>query len=249
MSMKVYHQKDQAQGDFNHGAILENKPIGFPQDYGRLQPYSNLFYWAHAWTPGEKSLIPEHPHQGFEILSFVLEGSLEHYDDKNGWEPLEKGDVQIIRSGSGIRHAEMVNKTTSFFQIWFDPNINKTIKEAAGYESYSSESFDREVSDGITKIIYHDAGRGIQMVSPGIEMYELQMSPGSHSLGLVSGKVRSIYVIKGHLKVDGTEAGDHSFLITQEEESQFEILEECRLFIVDSLIDPGYKTYATYRSL
>ena len=65
MTIKVIPVEKQGNGQFNAGQILENKPLGFPQDGGEVKPYSNLFYWAHAWTPGEKSLIGEHPHQGF----------------------------------------------------------------------------------------------------------------------------------------------------------------------------------------
>ena len=52
MSISIYTKENQADGNFNYGEILEKKPIGFPQDGGKLKPYSNLFYWAHAWTPG-----------------------------------------------------------------------------------------------------------------------------------------------------------------------------------------------------
>ena len=76
MNIQVIKKEDQADGNFNNGEILEKKPIGFPQDGGKIRPYSNLFYWAHAWTPKGKSTIGLHPHQGFEICSFVLEGSI-----------------------------------------------------------------------------------------------------------------------------------------------------------------------------
>ena len=46
-----------------------------------------------------KSTIGLHPHQGFEICSFVLKGKINHFDTKqNKWIPLSEGDVQIIRS-------------------------------------------------------------------------------------------------------------------------------------------------------
>ena len=51
MSVEIFTKEQQARGSFNNGDILEYKPIGFPQDGGFLKPYSNLFYWAHAWTP------------------------------------------------------------------------------------------------------------------------------------------------------------------------------------------------------
>ena len=46
--IKHYNISDQAYGEFNNGDIIENKPLGFPQDGGKLKPYSNIFYWAHA---------------------------------------------------------------------------------------------------------------------------------------------------------------------------------------------------------
>ena len=70
MPIKVFTKENQANGNFNQGQILEKKPIGFPQDGGQLSPYSNLFYWAHAWAPGNDSTIGLHPHRGFEICSF-----------------------------------------------------------------------------------------------------------------------------------------------------------------------------------
>ena len=84
-----------------------------------------MFYWAHAWTPGNKSTIGLHPHQGFEICNFVLNGNINHFDTKqNKWIPLSEGDVQIIRAGNGISHAEGGNHS-EIFQIWFDLGCRK----------------------------------------------------------------------------------------------------------------------------
>ena len=118
MSIQVIKKNQQAAGQFNGGEILENKPIGFPREGGHLRPYSNLFYWSHAWSD-QGSTIGLHPHQGFEILSFVLEGSIEHFDTgDNEWKTLNAGDAQIIRAGSGISHSEKLNAGAHMFQIW-----------------------------------------------------------------------------------------------------------------------------------
>ena len=118
MSIQVFKKDLQANGNFNNGEILEKKPIGFPQDGGQSRPYSNLFYWAHAWAPTNGSVIGLHPHRGFEICSFVLKGEIEHYDtllDK--WITLKKGDVQVIRAGKGISHSEKLKKVLKFFKF------------------------------------------------------------------------------------------------------------------------------------
>ena len=142
MGISVYEKSDQASGSFNQGEILEKKPIGFPQDGGRLKPYSNIFYWAHAWTSDKKSTIGLHPHRGFEICSFVLKGKINHFDTvQNKWIPLEEGDVQVIRSGSGISHSEEICDNSEIFQIWFDPDLSKTLIKEASYSDYKSNEF------------------------------------------------------------------------------------------------------------
>ena len=117
--VRIYKKAEQANGQFNGGAILEKKPVGFPQDGGKLKSFSNLFYWAHAWSD-EGSTIGLHPHQGFEIMTFIIEGEINHYDTKiDQWRNLKKGDVQIIRAGNGVSHAERLEPGAHIFQIWF----------------------------------------------------------------------------------------------------------------------------------
>ena len=148
MPVEIFNRNQQANGSFNNGEILENKPIGFPQDGGQLKPYSNLFYWAHAWTPNKKSTIGLHPHQGFEICSFILKGNINHFDTKqNKWIPLKEGDVQIIRAGNGISHAEEVDYNSEIFQIWFDPNLSKTLSISPSYDDYKSNQFETYSSE------------------------------------------------------------------------------------------------------
>ena len=54
MYLNIYNISDQAKGSFNSGEILENKPIGFPQDGGKLKPYSNLFIGHTHGQPTKK---------------------------------------------------------------------------------------------------------------------------------------------------------------------------------------------------
>ena len=143
MKIEIYQIKDQAKGNFNNGEILENKPIGFPGENGKLKPYSNIFYWAHAWTTYQKSTIGLHPHKGFEICSFVLKGKINHYDtNQKKWISLSEGDVQIIRSGSGISHSEELLENSEIFQIWFDPDVSKSIHKYPSYNDYKKNDFE-----------------------------------------------------------------------------------------------------------
>ena len=245
MSIKTIPKERQGVGQFNAGAIMENKPIGFPQDGGETKPYSNLFYWAHAWTPGAESLIGEHPHQGFEIMSFVLNGSLVHYDSKNNdWRTLNAGDAQIIRSGRGIRHAEKVGEASDFFQIWLDPGLDKTLDQEASYNDYSADLFPVVEKDGISTKIYKGEGAPMEMDSPGIQIIELTIAPGEYNYPLSDEKIYSTYLISGSIKLEGTKLAEKDFTIIQDMDGiNIEALEESKWFIIESPKKLDYMTY------
>jgi len=69
----------------------------------------------------------EHAHDHFEILTFMLSGTLEHKDSAGHEGRLVAGDVQLISSGTGIRHSERnpsADEPTHLFQIWLHGNAD-----------------------------------------------------------------------------------------------------------------------------
>ena len=245
MPIAIYNKDEQVSGKFNNGEILEKKPIGFAQDGGKLKPYSNLFYWADAWTPNSKSTIGLHPHQGFEICSFVIKGSIRHYDTKqNKWIELNAGDAQIIRSGNGISHAEEILDNSEMFQIWFDPDISKTISKPATYNDYKSTSFPRIKNKKNTVVTIKGENSPFVMDTEGIEIYETSFKDGSHQLDLFTSKVYSFFVKKGIMIHDGDEFKQGTFIkIEKESKFDFKSKSGLELFEIRSPERPSYLTY------
>ena len=245
MPIKIYPAKLQVTGQFNNGEIMENKPIQISPDKTKLQPYSNLFYWAHAWAK-TTSTIGLHPHKAFEIISFVLEGSIEHYDTKNKtWLPLKAGDVQIIRAGNGISHAEKVIEGGHIFQIWFDPDISKSLNEPATYSDYTSESFPVIHENGFTIRILKGENAPLHMNTPGISIKEIIFKAGKHDLMLNENELHSMYLVKGAIESDENKImQDDFFVVESENKIQFNSESEGKLFIISSLKKVPYQTYA-----
>ncbi|MDA0330840.1 MAG: pirin family protein [Bacteroidetes bacterium] len=251
MAVKTFRRENQANGNFNRGEILEKKPIGFPQDGGSLRPYSNLFYWAHAWAPKNDSIIGLHPHRGFEICSFVLKGEIEHYDtllDK--WITLKEGDVQVIKAGKGISHSEKLKKGSEIFQIWFDPNLHESLYEEAIYSDFKSENFLVKKEDGKEIKIISDVNNQIHLKSKSIEIYQHSFSKGFYDHSINQDRFHSIFIHSGTLKINDETYNPGDFLIVDTEISlSLEIISDTEVFEIISLIDLPYKTYAEMHNI
>lgn len=255
MKYRKFTPEQQAYGAFNGGEITENKPIGFPQDGGALKPYSNLFYWAHAYTGDKASTIGLHPHRGFEIASFVLTGNIAHYDSmQEKWIPLHAGDVQIIRSGDGISHAEHLEAHSSIFQIWFDPNLQKTLQRPASYSDYAASNIPVTQTD--QSKVWHLAGENgiMEMEAAGIRINRYQWSGGVQKLEATPDFYYSVYAILGPVTVGSLQANTHDFIQIEPSDMgagadspthiELHAEGEADVFIIESPQSPGYKTYA-----
>ena len=251
MPIKIYNKENQANGNFNGGEILEKKPIGFPQDGGLLRPYSNLFYWAHAWAPKNDSIIGLHPHRGFEICSFVLKGEIEHYDTLlNKWIALKEGDIQVIKAGKGISHSEKLKKGSEIFQIWFDPNLHESLYEEANYSDYKSEIFSIKKVEGKETKIISDINNQIDLKSDSIEIYQHSFTKGIYDHEIVKDRFHSIFIQYGRLKINDEIYNSGDFLIVESEVSlNIEIMSDTKVFEIISLIELPYKTYAEMHNI
>ncbi len=243
--MQIIPKDKQAYGAFNGGEIVENKPIGFPQDGGSIRPYSNLFYWAYAEAKVE-STIGLHPHQGFEIMSFVLKNHIRHYDTKlQEWRTLRAGDAQIIRSGNGISHAEYLSEGGAIFQIWFDPNLSRTLNQPASYDDYKSENLPVSKTGDVTVKTYIGEGSPITLDTPGLEVLRFNFEKANYKRPVSRDKVHSLYVLGGSLRINGEEVKTDDFIILNDaEELIVESSEAGDIFMVSSPANLDYRTYS-----
>lgn len=243
MSTIITSKKKQAFGSFNNGEIQENKPIGFAQDGGNQKAYSNLFYWAHAHTT-KGSTIGLHPHRGFEIVSYVLKGTIRHYDTKTDkWLQLDKGSFQVIQSGNGISHSEELLEDSAIFQIWFDPDLSKSLQKEAQYADYTKEVFPITSEEGIrTKTIVGKASP-VQMDSEDIIIKEMSIQE-SCIIQLTKDNIYSFYLIEGELELNGQLMSKDDFALIEEEETlSINCIKASKLFLIQSPKTTNYKTY------
>ena len=110
-------------------------------------------------APGEAKGAPDHPHRGFETVTYLLSGEMEHKDSSGHTGQLRSGDVQWMTAGSGVVHAEMPSaefmRTGGLmhgFQLWVNlPRQDKMIKPR--YQEIPSAKIPKATSaDGLVSV-------------------------------------------------------------------------------------------------
>jgi redox-sensitive bicupin YhaK (pirin superfamily) len=244
MQERIHLPKDKQQlMPLFNGAFVENKPIPFPE-LGRSKAYSNLFYWAHL-IAHETSEFPLHPHEGFEIMTFVFEGSVEHYDTATKvWTPLSAGGVQVIQAGSGVQHAERIVEGTRMFQIWFDPDFSKSMPKNAAYQDYAPQRFVQSASDGMSEVVYVGDHAPIYSETPGIEIRKIRFEEGMHTFDLDRDATYSYYLLEGEMSINGVLLNKDDFLAESGLLSGvYEVNQAAELFVITTPTQVKYPLF------
>lgn len=108
------------------------------------------------YGPGEAKGAPDHPHRGFETVTYMLEGSFQHKDSNGSTGRLYPGDVQWMTAGAGVVHSEMPadelarkGGTLHGFQLWVNlPKRDKMTKPR--YQDVCAADIPSATRDGAT---------------------------------------------------------------------------------------------------
>jgi len=110
------------------------------------------------WPPGEAIGAPDHPHRGFETVTYLLEGYMCHRDSFGHAGELRAGDVQWMTAGSGLVHSEMPHPdfqksggTMHGFQLWVNLPRDRKLMEPRYQEITAAEIPRAEGDDGLVQ--------------------------------------------------------------------------------------------------
>jgi len=150
-----------------------------------------------------------HPHRDMEIISYVLEGSLEHKDSMGTSSVIRPGEVQRMSAGTGVLHSEY-NPSSSepvhFLQIWITPERKNL---SPGYEQ---KAFPEEERKNKLRLVASRDGRdGSLTIHQDAELYAALLSKGGHVRhALPPGRFAWIQVTRGSISLNGQalKAGD-----------------------------------------
>ena len=178
----------------------------------------------------------------------MLEDSIKHYDSNNRqWLPLKARDVQIIRSGSGITHAEKLNPGGLFFQVWFDPNLQESLGKPATYDNYRDDDFPIAEENGLKITTFIGPGGPITMETP-VRARRFDLSQGEHTVELAPEHKAGLFLLNGELALSGTSMQKGDFALTEQEQSlAINASSDAVLFAIEAPDPAPYQTYAASR--
>lgn len=196
--------------------LSEQRGLG---DHGWLHS-RHTFSFANYWDPkqvgfsdllviNDDQVAPgrgfgAHPHSNMEIISYVLEGALEHKDSMGTGSVIVPGDVQLMSAGSGVTHSEFNHsgeENVHFLQIWIAPSENGT---QPGYQQVSVAEADKR---GKFRLIVSTSGTdGSLTVRQDMKIYAGFFDGAEQAtFALDADRYAYIHVARGSIKVNGVE--------------------------------------------
>jgi redox-sensitive bicupin YhaK (pirin superfamily) len=174
-----------------------------------------------------------HPHRDMEIISYVLEGALQHKDSMGTGSMIEPGDVQRMSAGSGVLHSEFnasKSEGVHFLQIWIQPE-KKGIPP-----SYEQKHFSEEDRRGRFRLIVSpDAKDGSIAVHQNMSLYSGLLNAGDKvEQALAASRHAWVQVVRGAVRVNGQAVGvGDGVAVSDETKIQVEATESAEVLLFD----------------
>ena len=201
-------------------ALRKSSERGFA-DHGWLKSF-HTFSFAGYYDPANMGFGPlrvinedrvapgqgfgKHPHRDMEIISYVLEGELEHKDSMGTGSVIRPGDVQRMSAGTGVFHSEYnpsAKNAVHFLQIWIEPD------ELGIEPGYEQKFFAPAEKRGKLRLIASPDGRdGSVSIHQDAQLYAALVNGGERVIhGLGQERRAYVHVARGAVSVNGQSLG------------------------------------------
>jgi redox-sensitive bicupin YhaK (pirin superfamily) len=192
----------QERGGGNHGWLKTHHTFSFGDYWDpKWMGFRSLRVINEDWVAPNTG-FPTHPHRDMEIITYVLEGKLEHKDSLGTGSVILPGDSQRMTAGSGIRHSEFNPSTTDavhLLQIWIQP------EKAALAPSYEQKTFPEEEKRGKLRLVAsRTASEGSVKINQDAKLYVTLLKSGEEvSHEFAAGRHGWLQVARGAVELNG----------------------------------------------
>lgn len=202
-------RKSTERGHADHGWLNTYHTFSFAGYYDPKQMGFRNLRVINEDRVQPKEGFPTHPHRDMEIVTYVLEGALEHKDSMGNGSVIRPGEVQRMSAGTGITHSEFNHSGSElvhFLQIWIVPEKNGV---TPGYE----QTFfpDGEKRKNLRLIASRDGRNGSVTINQDVNLYAALLEPGEDIAHVIpEGRHAWLQVARGSVELNGhrLETGD-----------------------------------------
>ena len=226
-------RKSEERGLANHGWLNSRHSFSFGHYYDPKHVGFGPLIVINEDKVAPGQGFGTHPHRDMEIISYVLDGALEHKDSMGTGSVLHYGDVQRMSAGSGVRHSEFNHSPTEgvhFLQIWIQPNATGIAP------SYEEKHFAPDSKRGQLRLIASSDGRdGSVQIHQDAALYATILGAGERlSHALAAGRLGYVHVIRGTVTVNGVALGGGDALkLSDEAQVTLEQADDAEVLLFD----------------
>jgi redox-sensitive bicupin YhaK (pirin superfamily) len=185
--------------------------IGGPQ-LPQLDPFLLLDHFVSDDPDDYIGGFPPHPHRGFETVTYLLAGEVEHRDNAGHSGILHSGGVQWMTAGKGVIHSEMPQQRDgllSGFQLWINLPASHKMTEPR-YQEFDRTAIALESRDDGVEVrvvagetSHHSAGPVAELVTPAL-FYDIKLPAGTRFRDAVPEAYNGfVYLIEGMVSIEG----------------------------------------------
>ena len=185
--------------------------------------------------------FPEHPHRGFETVTYMLKGAMKHSDHLGNEGVLNEGDVQWMTAGRGVLHAEMPlqkNGLLHGFQLWINLAANEKM-QPANYREYPATTIPEVslASQGHARVIagtftYQGTSTHGPVTGVSVDPEYVDIALNRHhsfTLTTHSKKRLLLYVYQGSMNIESTQLNTQTLgILSMGDSVTIQANEDCR---------------------
>jgi quercetin 2,3-dioxygenase len=207
--MKLSIRRAGDRGRADHGWLLSFHTFSFADYYDPAQMGFRALRVINEDRVQPAKGFGTHSHRDMEIISYVLDGALEHKDSMGTSSIIRPGEVQRMSAGTGVTHSEFnasPDQLVHFLQIWILP------RSPGGKPGYEQKAFPEAERKGKLRLVASPDGReGSVTIRQDVELYSgLPRTGETLRHALSPGRHAWVHVARGQIEIGGEqlEAGD-----------------------------------------
>jgi redox-sensitive bicupin YhaK (pirin superfamily) len=189
------------------GGMNPNHRVREVLEHGRFEEHDPFLMLAEDWFV--RGTFGDHPHRGFETVTFILEGSVEHRDNHGGHGVLYPGDAQWMTAGRGVIHSEEAGPDGAHsLQLWINlPSKSKMVEPR--YQDLRGAEMPVRRENGAVLRVFSGSSGGVTVPTLNhtpVTMVEMRLEAGTSVMQDVPSSYNAfIYVISGKARFAANE--------------------------------------------